>query len=75
MILRFEAIYFVENVFLLVILGGLIFRSQFPWKHLYLHLFGASALYTLGSLATNVLWALRDPSGDLTGRIILVIEV
>jgi PAS domain S-box-containing protein len=67
MILRFEAIYFIENGFLLVILGRLIFRSQFPWRHLYLHIFGASALYTCGSLITNLLWALRDPSGDLTG--------
>ena len=67
MILRFEAIYFIENGVLLAILGRLIFRAQFPWKQLYLHLFGAAALYTCGSLTTNLLWALRDPSGDLIG--------
>jgi PAS domain S-box-containing protein len=67
MLLRFEAIYFVENGFLLVILGGLIFRSKLPWKRIYLHLLGASALYTCASLITNVFWALKDPSGDLTG--------
>ncbi len=67
MILRFETIYFVENGFLLVLLGRWIFRSRFPWKHLYLHMLGASTLYTCGSLITNVLWALKDPSGDLTG--------
>ncbi|MGD0647911.1 MAG: PAS domain-containing protein [Acidobacteriaceae bacterium] len=67
MILRFEAIYFIENGVLVAILGRLIFRSQFPWKRLYLHMFGASALYTCGSLTTNVLWALKDPSGDLIG--------
>ncbi|MGA9584946.1 MAG: PAS domain-containing protein, partial [Terracidiphilus sp.] len=67
MILRFEAIYFVENVLLLAILGRSIVRSQFPWKHIYLHLFGASALYATGSFATNIIWALKDPSGDLTG--------
>src|SRR5580693_9438761 len=44
-----------------------IFRSQPPWKSIYWHLFGASALYAFGSLAANVVWALKDPSGDLTG--------
>jgi PAS domain S-box-containing protein len=67
MILRFETLYFVENGVLLAILGGLIFRSQFLWKRLYLHLLGASALYTCGSLITNVLWALKNPSGDVIG--------
>ena len=67
MILRFEAIYFVENGFLLVILGRLIFRTQFPWKRIYLHMLGASALYTFASLITNVFLALRDVSGDLSG--------
>ena len=67
MILRFEVIYFVENVLLLAILGRLIFRSQSPWKSIYLHLFGASALYATCSLAFNVVWALRDPLGDPTG--------
>jgi len=67
MILRFEALYFVENAVLLAILGKLISQAQLPWKRLYLHLFGASALYMLGSLVTNVLWALKDPSGDLIG--------
>ena len=67
MILRFEVIYFVENGFLLVILGRWVLQSQLPWKRVYLHMLGASALYTCGSLITNVLWALKDPSGDLTG--------
>ncbi len=66
MMLRFEALYFVENAIFLIILGGLIFQAHFPWKHIYLHLFGASVLYTCASLITNVLWALKDPSGDLT---------
>ena len=66
MMLRFEAIYFVENAVLLVILGRLIFQSQFPWRRIYLHILGASALYLCASLVTNVLWALKDPSGDLT---------
>jgi PAS domain S-box-containing protein len=67
MILRFEVLYFIENVLLLAILGRLIFRSQFPWKSIYIHIFGASALYAIGSLAFNLVWALRDPLGDPTG--------
>jgi PAS domain S-box-containing protein len=67
MILRFEGLYFAENLLLLGILGLLISRSQFPWKSIYSHLFGASALYAFGSLAANVVWALKDPGGDLTG--------
>jgi len=67
MILRFEGLYFTENLLLLGVLGRLIFHSQLPWKSLYRHLFGASALYAFGSLAANVVWALKDPSGDLTG--------
>jgi PAS domain S-box-containing protein len=66
MILRSEALYFAENLFLLGVLGTLVFRSQLPWKSIYRHLFGASALYAFGSMAANVIWALKDPSGDLT---------
>jgi len=74
-ILRFEAIFFVENAFLLAILGRLIFRSQSPWKSIYLHLFGASALYAICSLAFSVAdWAMRDPSGVRTGAIYPVIR-
>ena len=67
MILRFEGLYFAENLLLLGVLGMVIARSQPPWKSIYWHLFGASALYAFGSLAANLVWALKDPSGDLTG--------
>jgi PAS domain S-box-containing protein len=67
MILHFEAIYFVENMLLLVILGTLVLQTQPPWKSIYGHLFGASALYALGSMVANIIWALKDPGGDLTG--------
>ena len=68
MVLRFEAFYFAENFLLLVVLGGLISRSQLPWKSIYGHLLGASAVYTLGSLITNIRWALGYPiSGAWTG--------
>ena len=67
MILRFEVLYFFENVLLLAILGWLIFRSQHPWKSIYLHIFGASSVYAIGSLTFNLVWALKDPLGDLSG--------
>jgi len=68
MVLRFEAFYFTENFLLLVVLGVLISRSHLPWKSIYWHLLGASAVYTLGSLITNVRWALGYPtSGGWTG--------
>jgi hypothetical protein len=66
MILRFEGLYFSENLLLLGLLGILIYRSRLPWKSVYRHLFGASALYAFGSLVANVVWAVKDPSGDLT---------
>jgi PAS domain S-box-containing protein len=67
MILHFETIYFAENLLLLVILATLIRRAQPPWKSIYAHLFAASALYALGSMVANIVWALKDPSGDLMG--------
>jgi len=67
MALRFEEIYFVENGLLLAILVWLVFRAPFPWKRIYRHMLGASALYTCASLITNVFLTLRDASGDLSG--------
>jgi PAS domain S-box-containing protein len=66
-ILHYEGFYFGENVFLLILLGLLAFRSQHPWKSIYGHLFGASALYSLGSMAANLAWAAGNPYGGLIG--------
>lgn len=51
--LRGQALYLLENFFLLVILSVLIVRADAPWKSLYWHLLGASALYILGSSLAN----------------------
>jgi len=68
MILRFEGFYFTENLLLLVVLGVLVSRSQLPWRSIYWHLLGASAVYTLSSSLANTLWALGYPtSGGWTG--------
>jgi signal transduction histidine kinase len=47
-------LYSAPNVVLLVFLGLLISRAHSPWKSIYWHLFGASALYALGSLGSNL---------------------
>jgi PAS domain S-box-containing protein len=60
---HYEVFYFTENLLLLAVLVLLILRSQGLWKSIYWHLFGASTLYALGSLAANLVWA----SGNLYG--------
>jgi PAS domain S-box-containing protein len=59
LILRGQVLYFAENFLLLVVLGVLIFRAQPPWKSIYWHLLGASALYVLGSLIVNIVFTYR----------------
>jgi PAS domain S-box-containing protein len=59
LILRGQALYFAENLLLLVVLGLLIVRAQPPWKSIYWHLLGASALYLLGSLIVNIVFNFR----------------
>lgn len=51
---RYDSFYLWENIFLLVILGGLIADSRPPWRILYWHLFGASCLWTLSLQMQNV---------------------
>ena len=51
---RYIILYSVPNVVLLVFIGLLISRAHSQWKSIYWHLFGASALYALGSLGSNL---------------------
>ncbi|MBZ5657384.1 MAG: response regulator [Acidobacteriia bacterium] len=51
---RYEALYFAENLFLLVVLGVLVVRSQPPWATLYWHLFGAACLWTISVQMQNI---------------------
>ena len=44
----------IQNMVIVVGLGWLWLRSQDAWRKIYAHLFGASALYMLSSLAINV---------------------
>ena len=64
--LRFDILYLVENVALVALLGISSLRVQYPWKMIYLHLLGASALYALSSAVTNTA---IDSGGYVDGKL------
>jgi PAS domain S-box-containing protein len=64
--LRFDILYLLENLMLVLAAGLLTFRAQAPWKSIYLHLLGASALYTLSSTAANIA---GDSGGYVNGKL------
>lgn len=51
---RFDILYLVENVVLVVALGLSVLRAQGSWRTTYLHLLGASGLYALSSTLANL---------------------
>jgi len=51
---NFDLAYFIEHMVLLLITGVLWVRSTGDWRVLYGHLFGASVLYALGSVAAGI---------------------
>jgi len=51
---RFDILYLVENVVLVAVLGASTLRAHGPWRAIYAHLFGASALYGISSTLANV---------------------
>ena len=64
--LRFDALYGLESFSLVLAAGILALRGRVPWKSIYLHLFGASALYALGSAAANLA---IDSGGYVNGKL------
>jgi PAS domain S-box-containing protein len=64
--LRFDILYLVENLVLIAVVGILSLRAQYPWKMIYLHLLGASALYALSSGVANTA---IDSGGYVYGKI------
>jgi len=64
-LLRFQVFYSAENLCLLLVLAMAIRRAEPPWRSIYWHLLGASALYALGTLAPNIVVALRGYSPSL----------
>ena len=63
---RFDILYLLENLALVLIVGILTLRVQPPWKSIYLHLFGASILYTLSSAVANLA---IDSGGYVNGKL------
>jgi PAS domain S-box-containing protein len=53
-VLGFQIPYFAQNLFLLVLLGRLVFSSLPPWKSIYGYLFLGSIVYVAGSLLFNL---------------------
>ncbi len=64
--LRFDILYLIENLVLVAVAGILSLRVQYPWKMIYLHLLGASALYALSSAVANTA---IDSGGYVYGKI------
>jgi hypothetical protein len=51
---RFTILYSVENSALVLVLCIVTHRAQAPWRSIYYHLLGASALYALSSTLANI---------------------
>lgn len=64
--LRFDTLYLIENWILVLALGVLSLRTQSPWRAVYLHLLGASALYALSSAVANMA---IDSGGYINGKL------
>ncbi len=64
--LRFDILYLVENLTLIAVVGILSLRVQYPWKMIYLHLLGASAVYALSSAVANTA---IDSGGYVYGKV------
>jgi PAS domain S-box-containing protein len=63
---RFDVLYLLENLALLLLVGVLTVRVQSPWKSIYRHLLGASALYALSSTVANLA---IDSGGYVNGKL------
>ncbi len=64
--LRFDFLYLLENLTLMLVTGILTLRVQAPWKSIYLHLLGASTLYALSSIVANLA---IDSGGYVNGKL------
>jgi PAS domain S-box-containing protein len=64
--LRFDILYLLENLALVLAVGILTLRVQPPWKSISLPLFGASILYTLSSAVANLA---IDSGGYVNGKL------
>jgi PAS domain S-box-containing protein len=63
---RFDILYLLENLVLILAVGILTLRVQAPWKSIYRHLLGASTLYALSSAVANLA---IDSGGYVNGKL------
>jgi signal transduction histidine kinase len=63
---RFDVLYLVENLALILLLGVVTLRARSPWKMIYLHLLGASGMYALSSTVANMA---IDGGGYVAGKL------
>jgi PAS domain S-box-containing protein len=64
--LRFDILYLLENLAVILTVGVLVFRVKAPWKSVYFHLFAASTLYALSSTVANLA---IDSGGYVNGKL------
>jgi PAS domain S-box-containing protein len=64
--MRFDILYLLENLSLVLVAGILTLRVQAPWKSIYGHLLGASTLYALSSTVANLA---IDSGGYVNGKL------
>ena len=64
--LRFDILYLLENLALVLVAGVLTLRARTPWKSIYFHLLGASMLYALSSTVANLA---IDSGGYVNGKL------
>jgi len=64
--LRFDLLYLLENLALVLAVGVLTLRVKAPWKSIYLHLLAAATLYALSSTVANLA---IDSGGYVNGKL------
>jgi len=64
--IRYDMLYLVENLALILMLGVAAIRAVPVWKKIYLHLLGASALYAISSIFANLA---ADAGGYVNGKL------
>jgi PAS domain S-box-containing protein len=64
--LRFDILYLLENLALVLAVSVLTLRAKAPWRSIYLHLLCASTLYTLSSAVANFA---ADSGGYVNGKL------
>jgi PAS domain S-box-containing protein len=64
--LRFDILYLLESLVLILTVGILTLRTQGPWKSICVHVLGASTLYTFSSAVANLA---IDSGGYVNGKL------